>query len=220
MICTRGLAYAHPAGPRLRFDDIDVPAGGSLLLRGPSGSGKSTWLALASGLLAPHEGSIEVAGQSVGQLRGSARDAWRGATVGFLPQRLHLSADLSVQHNLALVYQAAGLPVDKGAIHDVLFSLGLQGLRDRRPHALSGGQALRVALARALLRRPAVLLADEPTASLDDAACARVLAVLRDAVQQVGATLVIASHDARAMAAMADMGDTAVLTLTDLEAAA
>ncbi len=213
MIRTRGLAFAHNGGPRLRFADIDVPAGGSLLLRGPSGSGKSTWLALASGLLTADEGSIEVNGQSVGMLRGGARDTWRGATVGLLPQRLHLSNGLSVGRNLALAYLAAGQPVDRRAIDDVLRTLGLLALRDRLPHTLSGGEAQRVALARALLRRPAVLLADEPTASLDDAASARVLTLLRDAVRQVGATLVLASHDARATAAMAGMPETTVLEL-------
>lgn len=220
MIRTRGLAYTHAGGPRLRFADVDVPAGGTLLLRGPSGSGKSTWLALASGLLTPGEGSIEVNGQSVGLLRGGARDAWRGATVGLLPQRLHLSADLSVARNLALAYLAAGMPVDQRAIDDVLRALGLDGLRDRRPHTLSGGQAQRVALARALLRRPAVLLADEPTASLDDAASARVIALLRDAVGQAGAVLVIASHDARAVATMTAMGNTTVLELAATESRA
>jgi putative ABC transport system ATP-binding protein len=220
MIRTRGLAYTHPGGPRLRFADVDVPTGGTLLLRGPSGSGKSTWLALASGLLTPHEGGIEVNGQSPGALRGGARDAWRGATVGLLPQRLYLSADLSVGQNLALAYLAAGQPVDRRAIDDVLRALGLDGLRDRRPHTLSGGQAQRVALARALLRRPAVLLADEPTASLDDAASERVLALLHHAVRQAGATLVLASHDARAVAAIARLGEPAMLDLAAPEAAA
>lgn len=201
MIRTRALGFAHPGGPHLRFSDVDVAAGGTLVLRGPSGSGKSTWLALAAGLLTPGEGSIEVANQSVGALKGPARDAWRGATVGVLPQRLHLSADLSVADNLALVYRAAGLPVDGRAIDELLAALGIAALRERRPSALSGGQAQRVALARALLRRPALLLADEPTASLDDAACAQALDLLRETAQRVGATLVIATHDARALAA-------------------
>ena len=200
MIRTRALGFAHPGGPHLRFSDVDVAAGGALVLRGPSGSGKSTWLALAAGLLTPGEGTIEVAGQSVGALRGAARDAWRGATVGVLPQRLHLSADLSVADNLALAYRAAGLPVDRRAVDELLVALGIETLRERRPSALSGGQAQRVALARALLRRPALLLADEPTASLDDAACAQALALLRETALRVGATLVIATHDARALA--------------------
>jgi putative ABC transport system ATP-binding protein len=217
VIRTRGLVHTHAGGPRLCFPDVDVPAGGRLLLRGPSGSGKSTWLALASGLPTPDEGQIEVAGQSVGALRAGARDAWRGATLGLLPQRLHLSAELSVERNLALAYLAAGQPVDRRAIDDALRAMGLHGLRDRRPHALSGGQALRVALARALLRRPAVLLADEPTASLDAAACARVLTVLGDATREAGATLVVATHDARAVAAMTAIGETTVLDLTGVE---
>jgi putative ABC transport system ATP-binding protein len=135
----------------------------------------------------------------LGALRFAARDPWRGPTVGVLPQRLHLSADLSVADNLALVYRAAGLPVDWPAIDELLGALGIEALRDRRPSALSGGQAQRVALARALLRRPALLLADEPTASLDDTACAQALALLHETAQRAGATLVVATHDARAL---------------------
>ena len=214
MICTHGLGFTHPGGPRLRFADVDLPAGGVLLLQGPSGSGKSTWLALAAGLLTPGEGRMEIGGQSVGDLRGAARDAWRGAHVGVLPQRLHLSADLSVADNLALVYRAVGLPVDRPAIDQALRALGVAALGHRRPSALSGGQAQRVALARALLRRPAVLLADEPSASLDDQACAQALALLRETARAAGATLVIATHDARAVAAF---GDAQILTLTPAE---
>ena len=111
MICSRQLAFRHADGPSLRFDDIDVPQGG-VMLRGPSGSGKSTWLALAAALLAPSEGELTVAGQALGRLGKVAGDAWRARTIGFLPQRLHLSAALSVFDNLAMAQWAGGQPQD------------------------------------------------------------------------------------------------------------
>ena len=116
MIETLDLAYRYPGGVDLRFPDVRVEQGGTLLLRGPSGSGKSTWLALAAGLLTATEGEMIVAGQPLRALGGRARDAWRAGAIGLLPQKLYLSDALSVAGNLALVYFAAGLPVDHGAI--------------------------------------------------------------------------------------------------------
>ncbi len=197
MIHTRALSYRYPQGPQLDFPDVDVPQGGVLLLRGPSGSGKSTWLALAAGLLPPGAGELQVAGQSLGVLTAVQRDAWRARHIGFLPQKGHLSAALTVAGNLDLVYFAAGLPEDKAAIAAALQALGVAELAAHRPARLSGGQAQRVALARAVLLRPPVLLADEPTASLDDAAAQDALALLQVTAQRVGATLVIATHDQR-----------------------
>ena len=197
MIESRGLQYAHAGHAPLRMADVSVAQGGTLLLRGPSGSGKSTWLALAAGLLTPGAGEIVVAGQSVGALRGAARDAWRARHIGFLPQQLHLSDALTVADNLALAHFAAGLPVDRAAVAQVLEALDLGTLANRRPTQLSGGQAQRVALARAVLLRPRVILADEPTASLDDDACMTALSLLRRSAQSLDATLVIATHDAR-----------------------
>lgn len=202
MIHTRDLACRFADGRTLRFADVDVPQGGTLLLRGPSGSGKSTWLALAAGLLSATGGEMVVAGQSVGALAPAARDAWRARTIGFLPQRLLLSEALTVAGNLGLVFFAAGLPLDKVAMHHTLDALGVAHLAARKPARLSGGEAQRVALARALLLRPRVILADEPTASLDDAACAAALTLLRQRAQAAGATLVIATHDARVLQAV------------------
>lgn len=202
MIETLGLDFAYPRTPVLRFPDVAVPQGGTLLLRGPSGSGKSTWLALVAGLLTPASGQVVVAGQAVHALAGAARDGWRARTLGFLPQKLFLSEALSVADNLALVFFAAGQAVDHQAIHRTLAALDLSGLADRKPSQLSGGQAQRVALARALLLRPKLLLVDEPTASLDDEACAAALALLQRAAAEVGATLVISTHDARVVQAL------------------
>lgn len=204
MISTRSLSCRFAGGQMLRFADIDLPQGSTLLLRGPSGSGKSTWLALVAGLRTPSAGQVVVAGAVVGDLPAAARDAWRARHIGFLPQRLLLSEALSVAHNLGLVYFAAGQPVDSAAIHHTLDALGVAALAARRPSQLSGGQAQRVALARAVLLRPSVVLADEPTASLDDAACAAALHLLQARAQAAGATLVIATHDARVAQALPD----------------
>jgi putative ABC transport system ATP-binding protein len=201
VIRTRQLAYRYPKGPTLAFPDVDVPQGGVLLLGGPSGSGKSTWLALAAGLVRATAGQIEVAGQSLGEggesLKNAALDAWRARTVGFLPQKLHLSGALSVHDNLAMAQWAAGQNHDGQRITEALEALGVQDLAHRRPAQLSGGQAQRVALARAILLQPQVILADEPTASLDDEAAAASLALLQATASREGATLVIATHDAR-----------------------
>lgn len=197
MISTRQLSYRYAGGVELRFDDVDLPQGGVLLLRGASGSGKSTWLALAAALLAPSAGEITVAGQSMTTLGKVAGDAWRARTIGFLPQKLHLSPALTVHGNLAMAQWAAGQAQDDVRIREALAALGVDELASRKPAQLSGGQAQRVALARAVLLQPKVILADEPTASLDDAAARQALALLQAAAQRHGATLVIATHDHR-----------------------
>jgi putative ABC transport system ATP-binding protein len=197
VIETRGLRYAYQGGPALCFEDVDVPQGGTLLLRGNSGAGKSTWLALAAGLLTPGAGEIVMAGQPLSRLSRTARDAWRARHLGFLPQKLHLSDALSVERNLGLAFFAAGVPGNRAVILRALELLGVADLAGRRPSQLSGGQAQRVALARTILMEPQVILADEPTASLDDDAARTALKLLEDCARRCGATLVIATHDRR-----------------------
>ena len=206
MIRTRDLQYAYPSGAALIFPDVDLPQGTVLLLSGPSGCGKSTWLALVAALVTPSAGELTVAGQPLGALKNIAADAWRASAIGFLPQKLHLSAALTVQQNLALVFWASGQREDPARIHAALDALGVQDLAHRTPGQLSGGQAQRVALARAVLLKPQVILADEPTASLDDAAAADAVGLLLHTARAQGATLVIATHDAR-VAALIPLGN-------------
>ena len=203
MIETRQLQFAYGAGQPLAFPDVAVAQGAVLLLGGPSGSGKSTWLALLAALVKPQHGSLTVAGQDLTELSGRSADAWRARNIGFLPQKLHLSAALSVQHNLELAFWAAGLPVNAQRVRQVLAQLGVAELAQRLPSQLSGGQAQRVALARAVLMQPRLILADEPTASLDDAAAQDAVHLLVQAAQGYSATLVIATHDARVAQALA-----------------
>lgn len=203
MIRTRGLAYAYTRGATvLRFPDVDLNQGRTLLVRGPSGAGKSTWLSLVAGLRGGFGGDLLVAGIQLGPQRGAELDAWRARHIGFLPQRLHLSSALTVADNLALAYFAAGLPRDDAAIVQALDRLGVAALAHRKPHQLSGGQAQRVALARAVLLSPALLLADEPTASLDDEAAVHALELLCTTARAADASLVLATHDQRVMRAL------------------
>jgi len=202
VISTRSLRYAYAGGPVLSFPDVAVPQGGLLLLRGNSGTGKSTWLSLVAGLLTPAAGEVVVAGQPLRALGGAARDRWRARHVGFLPQQLHLSQAMSVERNLALAFYAAGVPEDRAAVRHALEVLGVAELARRRPAQLSGGQAQRVALARSILMKPGLVLADEPTASLDDEAAGNSVRLLRDCAARCGATLVIATHDRRVQEAL------------------
>ncbi len=202
MLVSENLSFSYTGGAVMRFPDMALPQGGVLLLQGASGTGKSTLLALCCGLLAGAAGRLWVAGQDVLALQGSQRDAWRGRKVGFLPQRLHLSESLTVRGNLQLVFFAAGLAEDASKMDAALQALGVHDLAQRRPGELSGGQAQRVALARAVLLSPQIILADEPTASLDDEAAAAAMALLLQAAQRCGASLVVATHDSRVKLAL------------------
>ena len=206
MIRSINLSYQYPNGPTLTFPDVDVAQGAVVLLRGPSGCGKSTWLALVAGLMPTSAGDLTVAEQPLSELRTLAADAWRAQAIGFLPQKLHLSAALSVQQNLAMAQWAAGQAEDLARIREALAALGVAELAQRKPAQLSGGQAQRVALARAVLLKPRVILADEPTASLDDDAALDAIELLLGTARHQGATLVIATHDARVAAALALTG--------------
>ena len=204
MIWTNQLAYAYPKGTELTFQDVQLEQGDILVLRGNSGSGKSTWLALLAGLLTPQQGELTVAGQRLNGMSNTVRDAWRANNLGFLPQKLHLSEALTVAENLQLAYFAAGLPLNavakmhmKAHIASTLAALDVADFAHRKPSTLSGGQAQRVALARAVLLNPKIILADEPTASLDDDAASAALALLQASAARCNATLVIATHDFR-----------------------
>ena len=197
MIAVRGLAHRYGAVEALRLADWKVAQGERWLVLGPSGCGKTTLLHALAGLIRPTEGEVEVAGESLRKLDGVRLDRWRGATVGIVLQALHLVRHLSVRDNLRLAQYMAQVPQDDGRIADTLAALGVADKAARRPSELSQGEQQRVAIARGVVNRPKLLLADEPTANLDDDAAATVVDLLADQAARHGATLVVATHDAR-----------------------
>ena len=192
-----GLVVRHRTVVAVALPSWRAGAGEHWLLAGPSGSGKSTLLHVLSGLTAASEGRVVVAGVDLRALTAGDRDRWRGRTVGLVPQRLHLIGALDVRDNLRVAQRIAGLPADDARIHALLEAVHVADLAHRFPRALSQGEAQRVAIARAVVNRPALVLADEPTANLDDAHAAAALELLRTQALEAGATLVVASHDAR-----------------------
>jgi putative ABC transport system ATP-binding protein len=197
MISVHGLAHRYGAVEALRLADWTVVQGERWLVLGPSGCGKTTLLHVLAGLIRPSEGSVEVAGQDLSSLSSSTADRWRGGTVGIVLQALHLVKHLSVRDNLRLAQYLAQAPQDDARITDTLATLAVADKVARRPSELSQGELQRVAIARAVVNRPKLLLADEPTANLDDAAAATVVDLLAEQAARHGATLVVATHDAR-----------------------
>ena len=197
MIAVRGLAHRYGQQEALRLSEWKVAQGERWLVLGPSGCGKTTLLHVVAGLVHPTEGEVEVAGENLRKLQGARLDRWRATTVGIVLQALHLVKHLSVRDNLRLAQYLAKAPQDDARIDDTLGALGVAAKSARRPSELSQGEQQRVAIARAVVNRPKLLLADEPTANLDDAAAASVVDLLSEQAARHGATLVVATHDAR-----------------------
>jgi putative ABC transport system ATP-binding protein len=196
VIEVRALTKSYPPNDVLRGVDLTVQTGEWVALMGPSGCGKSTLLNLIAGLDDLDTGSISLAGQQVECLRASARAKMRRRHVGILFQAFNLVPHLDVRSNVELPLRLAG--ASKGAAaqrcDELLERLGLLDHHRASPSTLSGGQQQRVALARAIANAPSVLLADEPTGSLDSAATASVLELLR-AEHHRGQTIVMVTHD-------------------------
>jgi putative ABC transport system ATP-binding protein len=200
MIAVRGLVHRYGETPVLRLESWQVAAGERWLVLGPSGCGKSTLLHILAGMVRPSEGAVEVDGRELRSLSGEALDRWRGAQIGIVLQALHLVRHLSVRDNVRLAQYLAHVPQDAARVAETLAALGIADKAARRPAELSQGERQRVAVARAVVNRPKLLLADEPTANLDDAAASRSIGLLGEQAERHGATLVVATHDARVKA--------------------
>jgi len=181
----------------LRGLNLEICAGEVVTLLGRSGSGKTTLLNLLAGLDRPTRGRVELEGADLESLGERGRTLLRRRRIGFVFQFFNLLPTLTALENVALALELAGLP-DGGRSHEALRAVGLEGKERRRPDELSGGEQQRVAVARALVKGPAVILADEPTGNLDTATGDRVLDLLSSRCRQAGAALLMATHAPRA----------------------
>ncbi|MDQ3896042.1 MAG: ABC transporter ATP-binding protein [Actinomycetota bacterium] len=208
-ITLRGLnhTYRTADGPLTVLGglDVDVPDGGYAAVTGPSGAGKTTLLSLLGGLERPQAGLIDVGGLDLTQLGGDGLAAYRRATVGFVFQHFGLLETLTAAQNVELAGTLAGAtPAERRArAVELLAAVGLAERADHRPSRLSGGERQRVAIARSLVNRPKLLLADEPTGNLDDDATAMVIGLLEAVRREHGCTLVLVTHN-RQLAARAE----------------
>jgi putative ABC transport system ATP-binding protein len=201
VLALRGVAksFAGPAGPVavLAGVDLELTAGTITAVRGASGSGKTTLLLVAGGLLRPDAGSVLLQGDALDALPAARRAQRRAAGIGFVFQQFHLLPYLSVLDNILVPALTAGADDLRGRARELAERFGLGARLAHRPAALSTGERQRVGLARALLRRPALLLADEPTGNLDPDSAANVMRHLLEFAQAGGAVL-LATHDPRA----------------------
>ncbi|GAA2079207.1 ABC transporter ATP-binding protein [Actinomadura alba] len=176
------------------------PRGGFTAVMGPSGSGKSTFLHCASGLDRPSEGTVRIGGVDLGRLGEAKRTRLRRERIGFVFQAFNLIPSMDVEQNITLPLELGGIEADPSWLNEVVRRVGLSDRLRHRPSELSGGQQQRAALARALVTRPDVVFADEPTGALDPRTAREVLRLLREAVDITGQTLVLVTHDPMAAA--------------------
>lgn len=180
---------------------IDIEAGGFVCLSAPSGGGKTTLLNTIGGLDKPDSGEVHIAGQRIDELGKGELAELRLRQIGFVFQAYNLIPVLSAQENVEFVMEVQGLAAAERRARSmaILEEVGLAGLEQRRPDAMSGGQQQRVAVARAIVSRPALVLADEPTANLDSKTSDELMELFRDLNERHATTFVIATHDKRVM---------------------
>src|SRR5438105_6080395 len=205
IIEARGLHKVYRVGrvevPALRGVDLTVKRGEFLAIVGPSGSGKSTLFHIIGGLTPPTAGKVRVADHDLAAMTDSGRTRLRKRTVGFVFQKFNLLPNLTAGDNIAIARHIAGTqPKPNAEFEEVLRLLGIGNRLDHKPSALSGGEQQRIAIARAIVNHPAILLADEPTGNLDTENSKAVLEILRDLNQRLGQTILMITHNPEAAA--------------------
>ena len=187
----------------LRGVSLEVAEGNLTAVMGPSGSGKSTLMHILAGLDMPTSGEVSIAGSKISKLNDTELTVLRRQHIGFIFQFFNLLPMLNAEENVVLPLAIAGVKPDAKWVAELMAKIGLENRRDHRPSELSGGQQQRVAIGRALVSKPTIVFADEPTGNLDSKTSGEILELMRDSVDTYGQTTVMVTHDPRA-AAIAD----------------
>ena len=195
MLETKNLRFKYDNNLELNFPDIKTSKE-NLLILGASGVGKTTFLHLLSGLLKPMNGEIDLLGTKISNLKMSEMDRFRGKNIGIVFQKPHFINSLTVKENLQLA-QYISKKNDKNRIQSLLESLGIEDKANKKTQNLSQGEKQRVSIALAIVNSPKLILADEPTSSLDDLNCNKVINILKNQASKYKAKLIIITHDYR-----------------------
>ncbi|MFD2521335.1 ABC transporter ATP-binding protein [Emticicia soli] len=197
MLTCSDLTFAYNNQKKFSFPSFSCAEGDTLLILGNSGSGKTTLLHLLALLLQPSGGSIQINKQEFANLSPKEAAKMRATHLGIIYQKSHFVSSLSVLDNLLLANYLADKAQSKEQAEKLARSLGFYELLDKPTSLLSGGEQQRVSIARALMNNPEVILADEPTSNLDDENCEKVINLLENQSKNIGASLVIVTHDQR-----------------------
>lgn len=194
-VTIRQLKFSYGETPVLNIDEILLNEGEMAFLHGPSGSGKSTLLELVAGVLRNQQGELSVCGQNLTELSGAELDSFRAQNIGYIFQSFNLIPYLSVIENIKLPFLFQKKQVNEAELQQMLSHLGLTAFVNKSVSQLSVGQQQRVAVARALIKKPKVILADEPTSALDYDHRERFLKILFDLCRRQKTSVLFVSHD-------------------------
>ncbi|MCI5054902.1 MAG: ATP-binding cassette domain-containing protein [Flavobacteriales bacterium] len=197
MLISNSISFSYDNSYEFHFPDIRISKGESLLILGESGVGKTTFLQILAGLLKPKSGSLELNGTKYENLSSAALDNFRGKHIGMVFQKSHFARSISLLDNLMLALFLAGQKQNKAYAKELIESMGLGDKLKANPYSLSHGEQQRVSIALAVIKRPSLILADEPTSSLDDKNCEKIVKLLREQAASSEAKLVIITHDQR-----------------------
>ena len=197
VLVTESVQYSYNKYNSFTFPDVVCGKEEHILITGASGCGKTTLLHLISGLISPQSGSVYVRGEDITKLRGAELDRYRGSEIGIVFQVPHFIKSLSAYENLAIAASLNNLQLDKSYINSLFASLNIDHCKNSKTTEMSQGELQRLSIARAMINKPSLILADEPTSSLDDRNCKEAISLLHRQSEKLEAGLVIITHDKR-----------------------